>query len=156
MRRRATHVAKKKKQTEPSTGLSWSDFKEWAGSKVISGGKSHQQQGRVSELAMLEDGALIAWVAGSRRYATGFPKNGQDGTGLTKIRSPWPFKPTRRTGRLPSGRIKIIRDDPKILNLQLSISAHGIQTHKNGRLGFGVWPFIVLVKCGKSLELVAI
>ena len=33
-------------------------------------GKSYQRQGLVSDLAITDDGSLIAWVAGSQRYAT--------------------------------------------------------------------------------------
>lgn len=68
-----------KEQLSPFADLSWSDLKEWAGSKVVSRGKSYQQQGRVSELAKTEDGGLLAWVAGSKRYANkvSIDENGQ-------------------------------------------------------------------------------
>ncbi|MBW1784908.1 MAG: SWIM zinc finger family protein, partial [Deltaproteobacteria bacterium] len=38
--------------------------------KIVSRGRSYQQQGRVSDLAVTDDGSLIAWVRGTRRYAT--------------------------------------------------------------------------------------
>ncbi|MHB9149471.1 MAG: SWIM zinc finger family protein [Thermoleophilia bacterium] len=50
--------------------LTWDDLNAWAGSKIVSRGRNYQQQGRVSELAHTEDGALVAWVDGSDRYAT--------------------------------------------------------------------------------------
>lgn len=59
--------------------LTWDDLNEWAGSKIVSRGRSYQQQGRVSESAHTEDGALVAWVDGSDRYATTVD-SGDDGT----------------------------------------------------------------------------
>ena len=59
-----------KKKTEPFIHLSWDDLRKWAGSKIVSRGQSYQCQNRVSKLAMLDDGGLIAWVDGSNRYAT--------------------------------------------------------------------------------------
>ncbi|MHB0978969.1 MAG: SWIM zinc finger family protein [Thermoleophilia bacterium] len=50
--------------------LTWDDLNAWAGSKIVSRGRRYQQQGRVSELAHTADGALVAWVDGSDRYAT--------------------------------------------------------------------------------------
>jgi uncharacterized Zn finger protein len=46
------------------------DINEWAGSKIVSRGRSYQQEGLVSELVITSDGNLIAWVTGSVRYAT--------------------------------------------------------------------------------------
>jgi len=45
-------------------------MEEWAGGKIVSRGKSYQRQGRVSDLAVRDDGSLIAWVKGTKRYAT--------------------------------------------------------------------------------------
>jgi len=50
--------------------LTWDDLNEWAGSKIVSRGRTYQQRGCVSELAQTEAGALVAWVDGSDRYAT--------------------------------------------------------------------------------------
>lgn len=50
--------------------LTWNDIEEWAGGKIVSRGKSYQRQGRVSDLAVTDDGSLIAWVDGTDRYAT--------------------------------------------------------------------------------------
>ncbi len=63
-------MPKKKKQMSQFEDLTWDDLNEWAGSKIVARGRSYQQQGRVSDLAHTEDGALVAWVAGSERYAT--------------------------------------------------------------------------------------
>ncbi len=54
-----------KKNINPFTNLSWDDLKEWAGSKIVERGKSYQQQKLVSELAVLENGGLLAWVDGT-------------------------------------------------------------------------------------------
>ncbi len=63
-------MGKKAKQSDAFADLTWDDLEEWAGSKVVSRGRSYQRQGRVSELATTSDGGLIAWVSGTRRYAT--------------------------------------------------------------------------------------
>ena len=44
-------------------------MEEWAGGKIASRGKSYQRQGLVSDLAITDDGGLIAWVEGKERYA---------------------------------------------------------------------------------------
>ncbi len=50
--------------------LSWADLDQWAGSRIVSRGRSYQRQGRVRELARTQDDGLIGWVEGSERYAT--------------------------------------------------------------------------------------
>jgi uncharacterized Zn finger protein len=63
-------MPKKKKQADRFSHLSWDDMEAWAGKKIVSRGKNYQLQGHVSELAVIADGSLIAWVEGTRRYAT--------------------------------------------------------------------------------------
>jgi len=63
-------MAKKNTLWKQFSALTWSDFEEWAGSRIVGRGRSYQQQGRVSELSLTEDDALIAWVDGTERYAT--------------------------------------------------------------------------------------
>ncbi|MEA3471180.1 MAG: SWIM zinc finger family protein [Thermodesulfobacteriota bacterium] len=63
-------MPKKKKRMDWFSDLTWDDIEEWAGGKIVSRGKSYQRQGRVSDLAVADDGNLIAWVAGTERYAT--------------------------------------------------------------------------------------
>ena len=50
--------------------LSWFDVESWAGSKIVSRGKSYQRSKSVRELAITESGELVAWVEGSTTYAT--------------------------------------------------------------------------------------
>lgn len=54
----------------PFLQLTWDDIEVWAGEKIAARGKSYQKQGRVSELAITEEGGLLAWVDGTRPYAT--------------------------------------------------------------------------------------
>ncbi len=48
--------------------FTWNDLREFAGSKIVKRGKSYAR--RVSGLSILNDSRLVAWVDGSRRYAT--------------------------------------------------------------------------------------
>ena len=50
--------------------LTWNDLEEWAGSRIVSRGNNYQGQGRVCDLAVIGDHGLIAWVDGTKRYAT--------------------------------------------------------------------------------------
>lgn len=59
-----------KKKTDPFINLSWDNLRDWAGSKIVSRGKSYQKQKLVSKLAVLDNGGLLAWVEGTHRYAT--------------------------------------------------------------------------------------
>ena len=64
-------MAKRKKSTkDPFIKLTWDDLNNWAGSKIVGRGKNYQRQGLVSELGKTSDGALVAWVDGTHRYAT--------------------------------------------------------------------------------------
>jgi uncharacterized Zn finger protein len=63
-------MPKKKTRLNQFSDLTWNDIKEWVGGKIVSRGKSYQRQGRVSDLAVTDDGSLIAWVDGTERYAT--------------------------------------------------------------------------------------
>jgi uncharacterized Zn finger protein len=63
-------MPKKKTPLERFTELTWGELEVWAGAKITSRGKNYQRRGCVSELAVTDDGALLAWVEGSKRYAT--------------------------------------------------------------------------------------
>jgi len=49
--------------------LSWDDLTDWAGERSVSRGRTYQRQGRVHDLAISEDGRLLASVTGRDRYA---------------------------------------------------------------------------------------
>ncbi len=55
---------------DPFSELTWDDLEEWAGSRIVARGRSYQRKGAVRELQRDEEGALVAWVAGSHLYAT--------------------------------------------------------------------------------------
>src|SRR5580692_1870445 len=64
------------KGTEPEVSrnegwnaLSWDDLTEWAGSRSVERARAYQKQGRVHDLAISEDGRLLATVTGGARYA---------------------------------------------------------------------------------------
>ncbi len=63
-------MAKKINKIDFFKNLSWDDLREWAGSKIVSRGKDYQKSGHVEDLSLTPDGALMAWVLGTHRYAT--------------------------------------------------------------------------------------
>ncbi|WP_165246933.1 SWIM zinc finger family protein [Paludisphaera soli] len=50
--------------------LSWDDLEAWAGEKALERGKNYQAEGRVTDLALTEEGGLLASVEGTEEYAT--------------------------------------------------------------------------------------
>jgi uncharacterized Zn finger protein len=52
------------------TKLTWDDLERWAGSRIVSRGRSYQRGGRVKDLKISSDGTLLATVVGGDRYAT--------------------------------------------------------------------------------------
>ncbi|MCH8124271.1 MAG: hypothetical protein IH853_14265 [Bacteroidetes bacterium] len=60
--------------------LTWDNLNIWAGSKIHSRGQTYQQQGRVSDLAVADDGAPVASVKGTERYGTEVRMDDLDGT----------------------------------------------------------------------------
>lgn len=58
-------MAKQKKLYED---LSFDDLKDWAGDKIV--GRAYGYKKQVADLRRTADGGLLAWVSGSRRYAT--------------------------------------------------------------------------------------
>ncbi len=63
-------MPKKKTKLDQFHDLTWYDIEEWTEEKIFSRGRNYQRQGRVSDLAVTDDHGLIAWVEGTRRYAT--------------------------------------------------------------------------------------
>ncbi|MCL4193605.1 MAG: SWIM zinc finger family protein [Thermoguttaceae bacterium] len=50
--------------------LTWDDLDDWVGPRSVERGRRYQESGQVHELALTDDGKLLAWVQGGDRYAT--------------------------------------------------------------------------------------
>ncbi|MGD0481381.1 MAG: hypothetical protein ABSA42_14495 [Terracidiphilus sp.] len=68
-RHTATDNRGKTTQNKFWANLSWYDLTNWAGSRSVSRGRAYQSQGRVDDIAVSEDGRLLASVTGGDRYA---------------------------------------------------------------------------------------
>ena len=68
-RRAVTENKTKQAQNEGWTTLSWDNLTEWAGSRSVARGRAYQTQGRVADLAISDDGWLLASVTGGECYA---------------------------------------------------------------------------------------
>lgn len=62
--------AKRPDPRERWISLTWQQVGEWTGSRSVARGKAYQRQERVEDLAIAEDGRLLATVVGTERYAT--------------------------------------------------------------------------------------
>lgn len=65
-----TEPMSKKTKLTPFAALTWDDLDAWAGSSILSRGRSYQRSGRVQKLAHTASGGILAWVQGTFRYAT--------------------------------------------------------------------------------------
>jgi uncharacterized Zn finger protein len=54
----------------PFAVLTWQDLESWVGLKTLSRGKAYQKSSAVQDLALAGKTRLIAWVQGTKRYAT--------------------------------------------------------------------------------------
>ena len=70
MARQKKKSTQKKKPSDPFSKLTWEDLEEWAGAVIVARGRPYQRNGAVGDLGRPEDGTLVAWVMGTRRYAT--------------------------------------------------------------------------------------
>ena len=61
-------AAKQSSPTKKWASLTWDDLDDWAGGRSVSRGRSYQRQGRVRNLAVSDDGRLLATVQGGDRY----------------------------------------------------------------------------------------
>ena len=71
MKRRAAKKrasSKAQKAGKDWASLTWEDLDRWAGPRSVSRGRSYQRQGRVRDLAIAENGRLLATVEGGDRY----------------------------------------------------------------------------------------
>ena len=55
---------------DPYADLTWEDLEDWAGTTIVSRGRTYQRNNSVSDLGFTPEGALIAYVLGSARYVT--------------------------------------------------------------------------------------
>lgn len=74
--RDSKRMAQKHSQTDPFKDLTWDDLQEWASAAIILRGQRYQHSGQVHDLARLSRGGLVAWVQGTRRYATTIESEG--------------------------------------------------------------------------------
>jgi uncharacterized Zn finger protein len=75
--RDSKRTAKKRSQTDPFLDLTWDDLQKWAGAVILSRGQRYQRNGQVWDLARTSVGELVAWVQGTRRYATTIASEGK-------------------------------------------------------------------------------
>ena len=57
-------------ENDPFRDLDWAMLEDWAGTKTLSRGRQYQRDGRVRDLVHSANGAIVAWVEGTERYAT--------------------------------------------------------------------------------------
>ena len=70
MARQKKKSTKQKKPSDPFAKLTWEDLEEWAGAVIVGRGRPYQRKGAVENLARTKNGTLVAWVRGTRLYAT--------------------------------------------------------------------------------------
>jgi uncharacterized Zn finger protein len=61
---------------DPLGNSTWNDLDAWVGPKTLVRGRQYQREHRVEDLARSSGGELIAWVAGTERYATAITASG--------------------------------------------------------------------------------
>jgi uncharacterized Zn finger protein len=75
--RDSKRTAQKRSQTDLLIDLTWDDLQKWAGAAILSRGQRYQRNGQVHTLARTSLGGLVAWVQGTRRYATTIESEGK-------------------------------------------------------------------------------
>ncbi|MBI4641010.1 MAG: SWIM zinc finger domain-containing protein [Candidatus Tectomicrobia bacterium] len=63
-------MAQKRSKTDLFKALTWNDLQEWAGTAIVSRGRSYQKNRQVQGLACTPGEGVVAWVQGTERYAT--------------------------------------------------------------------------------------
>jgi len=69
-KKKATRKRAQKTRPDPLVRLTWDEVETWAGSRIVSRGRNYQRRGAVGEVVRAADGSLLAWVQGTREYAT--------------------------------------------------------------------------------------
>ena len=74
--------------------LTWDDLTSWAGAKILSRGKSYKRQ--VSDLRRTNDGGILAWVHGTKRYVT-VARRDSSGTLSAVCSCPYTWSPCKHS-----------------------------------------------------------
>lgn len=74
--------------------LTWDDLTSWAGAKILSRGKSYKRQ--VSDLRRTNDGGILAWVHGTKRYVT-VARRDSSGTLSAVCSCPYAWSPCKHS-----------------------------------------------------------
>jgi uncharacterized Zn finger protein len=69
-------MPEKNSDPNPLWNFTWSDLDAWVGAKTLARGRQYQREHRVENLAHASSGELVAWVAGTERYATAVAARG--------------------------------------------------------------------------------
>ena len=62
-------------EKDPFADLTWEDLEDWAGTTIVSRGRTYQRNSSVSDLGITPEGTLIAYVLGRHAlcHASGNP-----------------------------------------------------------------------------------
>ena len=63
-------VTEKPSKADVFKALTWNDIEAWAGKTIVSRGRSYQRSHQVRGIACTSTGGIVAWVQGTKRYAT--------------------------------------------------------------------------------------
>jgi hypothetical protein len=74
--------------------LTWEDLTTWAGTKILSRGKTYKRQ--VTDLRLAQDGRIVAWVHGTRKYATAVRRD-SSGTLSAVCSCPYGWSPCKHS-----------------------------------------------------------
>lgn len=74
--------------------LTWDNLTSWAGSKILTRGKSYKRQ--VSHLSRTSDGGILAWVQGTKQYVT-LVKRESSGTLSAVCSCPYDWSPCKHS-----------------------------------------------------------
>lgn len=66
----ANHMPENRSKDDIFKELTWSDLRQWAGDKILERGKNYHLRKRVQKLARTPGGGIVAWVNGTKQYAT--------------------------------------------------------------------------------------
>ncbi len=66
----ANHMPENHSKDDRFKELTWSDLRQWAGDKILGRGKNYHLGNRVQKLSRTPGGSIVAWVNGTKQYAT--------------------------------------------------------------------------------------